>query len=58
MGCVIQKEGTPLPGPADPLVYSTGMIKSFFSGLPGSPDAATKPTYDTLGQRRDWAASR
>lgn len=33
------------------------MIK-VLSCIPGSPHAAAKPTYDTLGQRRDWAAPR
>lgn len=39
----------PIPGPAGPLSCSPRMIK-VLSGIPGSPYAASKPTYDTLGQ--------
>lgn len=44
-------------GPAGPLLCSPGM-RRVLSCISGSPHAATEPTYDTLGQRRDRAASR
>lgn len=49
------RERGPIPRPAGPF---SPQVNKVLSCIPGSPHAATKPTYDTLGQRRDWAASR
>lgn len=55
-GMCSPRERGPISGPAGPSLCSPRMIKSL-PCIPGSPHAATKPTYNTLGQRRDRAAA-